>query len=279
MIVSVASVQMAPERMCKHNNIEKMKKLVHETMKTEPSTKLIVFPELAISGCEGSKLEFDQLSEISGDGESFRAICEIAKAYSVHIVYGYPERDRLLEGVLYNSLSLIDDEGIVIGNYRKVHPFGNEILWMKPGFEFPVFDTKIGKIGLMNCWDCAFPEVARVYALKGVQILCASANWEAPYDYDWDLVTKARCMDNILPLIASNRVGTDLELSFFGHSCIISPIGRIIKSLDAAVEGIVCGILDLEEIRRYRVEYYSYFTDRKPESYKEIVEKSSAWTS
>jgi predicted amidohydrolase len=255
----------------KEKNIDKICAYIIKIMTEKPNTDLIVFPELATSGCEGDKPEFDRLAEYYGKGESFCRIGELAKKYQVHIIYGYPQRDDQVMDVLYNAIALIDSGGEAAGNYQKVHPFGKEVLWMRPGHEFPVFDTKIGKIGIMNCWDTAFPEVARIYALKGAQLLTSSANWEDPYFEDWDLCTKARCLDNILPMAACNRVGKDIQLSFFGHSCILSGVGKIVSGLMEPVEGCVYGEVDTEETRLKRTTYYTYFTDRKPGLYGEIV--------
>ncbi len=267
----MACAQTAPELMEKEKNIDKICTFITRIMSEKPDTDLIVFPELATSGCEGSKLEFDRVAEYYGKGESFRRIGETAKKFKVHIIYGYPQRDDHVIDVLYNSLALINSKGEAIGNYQKVHPFGSEVLWMRPGHEFPVFDTEIGKIGIMNCWDAAFPEVARIYALKGADLLTASANWEDPYVEDWELCTKARCIDNILPMAACNRVGKDIKLSFSGRSCILSGVGKVVSGIAEPVEDYVYGVVDTEETRVKRITYYTYFNDRKPGLYGEIT--------
>lgn len=271
MNIPIACAQTAPKRMDKEENIKQICTLITRIMKEKPDTKLIVFPELAICGCEGEKAEFERLAEYVGIGESFLHISKLAKKYKVHIIYGYPQRDNTLIDVLYNAIALINSEGETIGNYQKVHPFGKEVLWMRPGHEFLVFDTKIGRIGMMNCWDSAFPEVARIYALKGAQLLTCSANWENPYADDWDLCTRARCIDNILPMAASNRVGKDITLSFFGHSSIINEVGKPITCLTEPIEGYVYGVVDTESTKQKRISYYTYFTDRKPLLYGEIT--------
>lgn len=271
MKIHMACAQIAPERMEPDKNINKICDYITKIMSEKPETNLIVFPELATSGCEGTKVEFDRVAEYYGKGESFRRISELASKFEVHIVYGYPQRDDNLVDVLYNAIALINSKGEAVGNYQKVHPFGNEILWMRPGHEFPVFDTDLGRIGIMNCWDTAFPEVARIYALKGADILTSSANWEDPYGDDWDLCTRARCLDNILPMAACNRVGKDITLSFFGHSCIIDGVGKVVSGISEPVEDYTYGVVDTAETREKRVTYYSYFNDRKPALYGEIT--------
>jgi predicted amidohydrolase len=267
----LACAQIAPTRMKPDKNMEKIEAFITRIMKEKPDTNLIVFPELATSGCEGTKSEFDRVAQHYATGESFQRIGELARFFDVHIVYGYPQRDDFIEDVLYNAVAMIDNRGKAIGNYQKVHPFGNEVLWMRPGHEFPIIETELGKIGMMNCWDTAFPEVARIYALKGADLLTSSANWESPYFADWDLCTKARCLDNILPMAACNRVGKDLELSFFGHSCIIDGTANVIAKLNEPIEDYIYGIIDTNESKEKRVTYYTYFTDRKPQLYDEIT--------
>ena len=167
---------------------------------------------------------------------------------------------------------LIDSDGKARGTYRKVHPFADEKRWCRAGCGFPVFDTEIGKLGIMICWDTGFPEVARCYALQGVDLLIVSTNWEDPYADDWDLITKARAFDNTLHLVAANRIGNDGgTLSFFGHSKIMDPVGREIAALDEEKEGVISAEIDLSLTQKERARYYTFFRDRRPDVYGEIV--------
>ena len=263
---------MKPEFRDLDSNIRKMKSFVDEIMELRPETDLIVFPELSTSGYECTKEEFALLAEkIDMDSVSLKSLSESCKKYGVNIVYGLPESDTGIPGVYHNSVVMLGNDGSLLGSYRKVHPFGGESLWCKAGGEINVIDTPIGKVGLMICWDTAFPEVARIYALQGAELLIVSSNWGAPYHEDWELVTRARAMDNTLHLVSSNRVGKDIEFPFYGHSNIISPDGKIIASLDNDSEGLVFAELDLSLTAVLREELYTFFEDRKPECYGEIV--------
>lgn len=104
-----------------------------------------------------------------------------AMEFHVHIVYGMAEKE---EDILYNSQFFIDDTGVLLGTYRKVHLFDSEKNYFTPGDQFKVFNTKIGRIGLFICYDAFFPEAARSLAIQGVDLLVNSTNWEKPYDYD-----------------------------------------------------------------------------------------------
>jgi len=266
MKVNVACVQMEPIRFDTVANLKKMTDFIDQVMAEHPKTELIVFPELITSGYECGA-EFQNLAETVPDGESMKLIGSYAKKYKVHIIYGFPERDPLMKDVLYNSAVFICHEGDVIGTYRKVHLFAAEKNWFRAGCDYPVFETSIGKIGIMICWDTAFPEVARSYALKGADLIAIATNWEKPYEDDWDLITRARAFDNCLYVVAANRIGFDETLGFFGRSKIMGPLGKPIKSLDREVEGIIAAELDYSLPIKLRSEYYTFFKDRRSDTF------------
>jgi len=261
-------------------NIEKMCSFIRETMEKNPKTNLIVFPELITSGYECGK-DFQRLAETVPDGQSMKAVGEMAKEYRVHVVYGFPERDAEKKDVLYNSAVLIDDTGAVKGVYRKVHPFASEKEFFRAGCSFPVFDTSIGRLGIMICWDTAFPEVARSLALQGADLLIVATNWEKPYlttvvtknQQDWDLITRARAFDNCMYLVSANRIGFDESLGFFGRSNIIGPTGEAIAELLSETEGIISAELDYSIPLLLRSEYYTFFKDRRPDAFGELTKE------
>ena len=271
MKINVTCVQMYPKTGDFDLNLKKICDFVHDVMSKKPNTDLIVFPELATTGYEAEKEEFHALAETIPDGKSMKVIGELCAKYKVHIVYGFAEKDAVTTDVLYNSSLLIDDTGKVLGAYQKVHPFDTEKQWCRPGCKYPVFDTKIGKLCMFICWDTAFPEVARTYALKGAELLIVPTNWEKPFSDDWDLITKARAFDNTLPLVSANRIGDDKTLGFFGHSRIIGPTGKVIETLDEEIEGTISAEIDLSQSRRERVAYYTFFKDRRPDTYGELT--------
>ena len=271
MKIKVSCVQMKPRLCDVQYNLEKMTKFINEIMEKDNETDLIVFPELITSGYECSS-EFQNLAETVESSNSIKVISNLANKFNVNIVFGFPERDSNLTDILYNSSVCIDSKGKVSGIYRKVHLFDTEKKYFRAGCDFPIFDTTFGKIGVMICWDTAFPEVARTYCLKGAELLVVNTNWENPYSDDWDLVTRARAFDNCMYLVGANRVGKDNDLSFFGHSKIIDPVGKVIKELNEEIEGIISAELDLELPRKLRTEYYTLFKDRRPELYGKVVE-------
>lgn len=266
MKVHVACAQIIPILFQVNDNLDKMVIYIERIMSEHPDTNLIIFPELITSGYEcGAR--FHDIAETVPDGISMFRIGECAKNFRINVIYGFPERDPMAVDILYNSTVFIDSQGKVAGLYRKVHLFDTEINHFRPGCEYPVVSTDIGKIGMMICWDAAFPEVARSYALQGAELLTISANWEKPYDADWDLVTKARAYDNMIYIAAANRVGFDESLGFFGRSKIIGPQGVPIQELNEETEGYISEELDYELPLKLKAEYYSIFEDRRPDTY------------
>lgn len=154
-------------------------------MESHPDTQLIVFPELAVTGYQCGE-NFKDLAETATiDSTSLKKMSALAKEFHVHIVYGMAEKE---EDILYNSQFFLDDTGVLLGTYRKVHLFDFEKNYFTPGDQFKVFDTKIGRIGLFICYDAFFPETAR--SLDPLGRILASINDEkdgiihASLDYD-----------------------------------------------------------------------------------------------
>ena len=119
---------------------------------------------------------------------------------------------------------------------------------------------------MMICYDASFPEAAGTLCRMGADMLIISSNWEDPYFYDWDLVTKSRAYDNTLFVAAANRVGKDRKNSFFGHSCIVDPVGKTEQILGGE-ENYIWQSVDLEETDRLRSGYYTSLKDRRPDTY------------
>ena len=278
--VHVSCVQMEPRAADYEYNLAKMERFVRQIMEDRPDTDLIVFPELATTGYVCTNEEFDGMTRTAAEDPSVRRLCALAGRYGAALVYGFSERDPKDPAILYNAAAIIGKDGRLLGTYRKVHPFLNEKKWCTAGSDYPVFDLDFGRIGVMICWDTAFPEAARTYALKGADLLVVCTNWEIteaedwPMDTaaDWDLVTRARAFDNILPLVSANRVGNDRGLGFFGRSNIIDPVGRVIECLEEPVEGVIHAELDLSLSEKRRAEYYTIFADRRPDTYGALTE-------
>ena len=187
----------------------------------------------------------------------------------------------------FNSLAMVDANGTVMGLYRKSHipdgPGYQEKYYFTPGDTgFKVWNTRFGVLGCGICWDQWFPETARAMALMGAQALLfpTAIGTEPPpappldsRDH-WRRVMQGHAAANYLPLIASNRIGSERgqagELMFYGSSFIADPTGALVAELGRAEEGIVTARFDLDELAKMRASW-GLFRDRRPELYGALV--------
>ena len=272
MKTKIACIQMQSALGDKVANLSKMIEKL-ESVCNRQKVDLVVFPELVLTGYECGEA-YMELAEEFPQGQSIQAMSEAAKRFGVYMVFGFVEKD-FSDGkpVLYNTVALIDKNGKAVGKYRKSHLVeGPETKYFVKGTEYPVFETEVGKIGMMICWDTAYPEVARILALKGAEIVVAPAAWEAPYDVDWDIVQCARSFDNVLYVASCNHVGREKKLSFFGKSKIVGPTGRTITEAGNKEE-IITAEVELDELPKQRNGFYVLLKDRNPETYGEILNK------
>ncbi|MGA3015222.1 MAG: nitrilase-related carbon-nitrogen hydrolase, partial [Bacteroidales bacterium] len=189
---------------------------------------LIVLPELFATGYTFQTMdEVADLSENPDDVTS-RYLCQKSLDTGSAIVAGFIERD---ENSYYNSAYLINS-GIIIGLYRKLHLFNKEKLFFSPGtISLKVHKIKGVKIGMMICFDWIFPEVSRILALQGAQVIAHPSNLVLPYCQE---AMKTRCIENRIFAVTSNRIGTEKrgtdEFIFTGGSQITSCSGEILSS-------------------------------------------------
>ncbi|MCI7304419.1 carbon-nitrogen hydrolase family protein [Ihubacter massiliensis] len=240
----------------KEANFKKMEESVKTIKSDDPTVELIVFPELALNGYECPEL-FEDMAEVCPGGAYIRKIGRIAQIWDVHIAFGFIEReDREYSMQLYNTALLLDNKGAIIGTYRKSHLVeGFEADNFTKGGQYPVFDTRWGKVGMAICWDAAFPETVKLLALKGAELILVLAAWEKPHAFDWDLTLAARAFDNVACIAACNRAGTDRTLSYLGKSKLVAPGGRVLKECGDE-ECTIIGTLNLDEVKKMRRGYY-----------------------
>lgn len=198
---------------------------------------LIVLPELATTGYTfRSRDEAYAHAERIPSGDTVQGWAQLAAERNVYIVGCLPE----LDGVeLFDTAVLVGPDGF-IGKYRKTHLWNEEKLFFSPGnLGFPVFDTKIGRIGLLVCWDIWFPETARIVAQQGADIICIPTGWvwTPPPLYDASgvcmaayLTMTAAHVNNVF-IATADRIGTERTSGFMGNSLIAGtngwPVGRI----------------------------------------------------
>ncbi|MGV8154192.1 MAG: carbon-nitrogen hydrolase family protein [Alkaliphilus sp.] len=252
-----ACVQFAIEPNKINLNIEKACVWLKRAAK-EYEAELIVFPETITTGFTPnmSVEEFYEMIEPI-PGWHIVKIQKLAKELGVHVVFPLYERGKS-SNQIFNSSLLIDDNGDILGNYRKTHPFPTERLegggWTTPGSEVVVVDTKLGKIGMIICYDGDFPELSRVLALRGAEIITRPSALLRSFEI-WEMTNKARAYDNHVYVLATNSVGADAGGNYyFGHSMIVSPIAQTL-ALARGTEEIIAAKLTPEPIK-----YVSYGT-------------------
>ena len=159
--------------------------------------------------------------------EPFR---RVAPEVGAHLVWGTytrgPER-----GVVHNTSVLTDGDGVVLGTY-KTHPFCTELRsrggWVTPGDDTCVVDTALGRIGMIICFDGDYPELSRITALQGAEVICRPSALLRSADI-WELTNRARAYDNHVYVIGANATGTDpAGVMYFGNSMIVSPTAEVL---------------------------------------------------
>lgn len=205
---------------------------------------------------------------------------QVAKELGVAIPVSFFEKDGPHH---YNSLAMVDADGSVLGIYRKSHipdgPGYEEKFYFRPGNTgFKVWDTRFGKVGVGICWDQWYPECARAMMLQGAELLfyptAIGTEPETPELDTKDLWQRAmigHAVSNVVPVVASNRIGTEGGQTFYGHSFIADHRGEKVAELGRAEAGVITAAFDLEEVRRNRASF-GFFRDRRPELYRILTE-------
>ncbi len=212
------------------------------------------------------------------DGPTVSRMREVAREHGVVLIVPWYEEEQ--PGVYYNSACVIERDGTVLGKYRKTHipqvgPCFWEKFYFKPGnLGYPVWDTSVGRIGLIICYDRHFPEVARELGLKGAELVFnPSATVESLSRYLWELEQPAHAVANGFWVAASNRVGVEAPLNpnkFYGSSYFCSPRGKIVAQASDSDDEVLVADIDLDEIREVR-NTWQFFRDRRPETYGDLA--------
>ena len=252
-------------------NLAKIEGLGRSLKQAHADLELLLVPELGVTGYSVGE-RFVDIAEPWPDGPGLRRLSALAAELGVVLVAGYAEAGAA--AVIYDSAAVFERDGTPLISYRKTHCLDTELRFFADGDDLTCVNTSLGRLGVMICWDAAFPEVARTHALAGADLLVAVAAWEDPHVRDWDLVTRARAYDNVIPIVAVNRVGADGDTHFSGHSCVLDCLGRPVAALDAEEDGLLVGTVDLEKTREMRAGYGSQLRDRRPELYGAVTAAS-----
>ncbi|MEA2081974.1 MAG: carbon-nitrogen hydrolase family protein [Elusimicrobiota bacterium] len=211
------------------------------------SADLVVFQETVTTGFTPN-MDFESFYELidTVPGKQMKAVMKEAAKRKMHIVWPVYEKDPEAKKI-YNSAVLIGPDGKIIGKYRKTHPFGSESAetggWTTPGNSLEVFDTALGKIGMIICYDGDFPETARILAQKGAEIIVRPSAFLRNFEI-WSLTNRSRAFDNHVFMVSANATGVDAAgRHYFGHSMIVAP-NVTVPALAAASEDIISAELN-----------------------------------
>ncbi len=271
----VAAIQMDPHIGLVSENLQCSLRLLRQA--AGMGAGLIVFPEAALSGYCFSALAEARLAAEPLAGPSTQALAQVCKELEVHTVIGMLEDagDRL-----YNVAVLIGPQGI-IGCYRKSHlPFlGVDKLADRGDSGFQVYDTPVGRIGMIICYDLRFPEAARSLALRGADIIVLPTNWPQGSESSPNFIALTRALENRVFLVACNRCGQERGFGFIGQSTIVDPSGKRLAQAGAGEEIITARFNPAAARQKRLVIRPGEFEmdtvgDRRPELYTAIVKQT-----
>lgn len=253
-----------------------------ERAANEYDADLIVLPETVTTGFV-TGLGVSELWNLIDEmpGRITRDIQLTAKALGVHVVLPSYRRGET-RGIVYNSAALIDSAGQIVGIYDKTHPFPAERCdcggWTTLGHRADVFETELGSIGIIICYDGDFPELSRLLAVKGAEVIVRPSALLRSFDI-WQMTNMARAYDNHVYMVATNAVGPDAGNNYyFGHSMIVDPIAWRLAQARGGEE-IIAAKLDPDPLRYVthgskNAQVFDHLEDRNLALYEDILREA-----
>lgn len=258
--------------------LAKAEKLVREA--AAKGANIILLQELFETPyfCQRHDFEYMDLATTPEENPAVKRFQKVAKELDVVIPVSFFERAG---NAAFNSIAIIDADGTVLGKYRKTHipdgmPYAEKFFFTPGDTGFKVWKTKYATIGVGICWDQWFPEAARCMALLGAEILFypTAIGSEPVLQTDskphWQRCMQGHAAANIMPVVASNRIGhevqKDSEMTFYGSSFIADETGGLVAEADRETAGVITAEFDLDAIAQKRREW-GVFRDRRPEMY------------
>lgn len=275
--VKVAAVQMS----CsddREENIAKAERMVRQA--ASDGANVILLPELFELPyfCQEKNYDYYYLADKTEENPAVKRFMQVAKETGTVIPVSFYEKHG---NAFFNTIAMIDCDGSLMGIYRKSHipddHFYQEKFYFTPGDTgFKVWNTRYARIGVGICWDQWFPEAARSMALLGAELLFypTAIGSEPTLNVDskshWQHAMQGHAAANIMPVIASNRIGTETDdessMTFYGSSFIADQTGTIVEEADRETESVLVHEFDLDAIAQMRREW-GVFRDRRPEMY------------
>lgn len=279
--VTVAATQMS----CTWDvgqNLDRAERLVRQA--ADRGAQIILLQELFETPyfCQIQNFDYMDLATTPEENAAIRRFQDVAAALEVVIPVSFYERAG---NTAFNSIAIIDADGSILGIYRKTHipdglPYAEKFYFTPGDTGFQVWETRYARIGVGICWDQWFPEAARAMALQGAELLLypTAIGSEPTLLRDsmphWRHAMQGHAAANVMPVIASNRIGTETEgassMTFYGSSFITDETGEIVEGADRTSETVLTHTFDLDEIARTRRDW-GVFRDRRPEMYQALL--------
>lgn len=280
--ITVAATQMS----CTWDREETLKKaddLVREA--AGKGANIVLLQELFETPyfCKTHNFEHLKLATTLEENPAVKHFRTVAEELELVIPVSFFERAG---NTAFNTVAVIDADGSILGKYRKTHipdgiPYAEKFYFTPGDTGFRVWDTRYGAIGIGVCWDQWFPEAARCMALQGAELLLypTAIGSEPVLQSDskphWQRCMQGHAAANIMPVVASNRIGYeeegDLNMTFYGSSFIAGPTGELLEEADRETQTVLTAQFDLDEIAQMRREW-GVFRDRRPEMYRKLLE-------
>lgn len=255
--------------------------LICDRISTSKENELIVFPELSISGYirefdpEFRAQFWEKGSDTFPDGETFQLLNEAVNRSGCYAIVGFCENSGI-KYECFDSAAFLGPKG-VIGRTRKTHLPINEKHYFIPGKVGQVFNTPLGKIGMMICYDMSFPETARILAIRGAEIIVCISDWGGSHNQpiQWEVLPVTRAVENECHFVCCNRTGswyigpTRGNVDFIGKSKIVSAFGKVLAQGDEN-PGIISAVLTSADLRK-GAQFLPVFRDRMPSLYADLT--------
>jgi predicted amidohydrolase len=273
-VIKVAAIQMEPRVGDKAGNVKQQLAFVAEA--AAQGVRLMVLPELGNTGyIFNTREEVAGLAEEVPGGPTCAAWIKACRGHDVYLCAGIAEQDGER---YYNCAALIGPKGY-IGKYRKIHLWDEEKLFFEPGdLGIPVFHLPFGRLGVMICYDGWHPEVARILALQGADIICDPTCWvlvpgivtaENPISA---YVHMASAHVNGLFMICADRCGVERGCTFLGNSCVVGPAGFVAGPASFEKTEIVAAEINLAQARyKHWTDLADPFADRRTDLYDRLL--------
>ena len=262
----------------REENLQKAEDLVRQA--AEQRAQIILLQELFETQyfCQTQNFAYMDLARPLSENPAVKRLSVLAKETETVIPVSFFEQ---YGNTAFNSVAVLDADGSVLGVYRKTHipdglPYAEKFYFTPGDTGFRVWNTRYGKIGVGICWDQWFPEAARSMALLGAELLCypTAIGSEPTLGIDskahWQRCMQGQAAANLVPVLASNRIGTETEgessMNFYGSSFITDETGGIVEEADRTTETLLVHTFDLDQTALRRREW-GVFRDRRPEMY------------